>query len=157
MEIEKIEISKLIYDPENARKHGEKNLEAIKGSLEKFGQQKPIVISSENIVVAGNGTAEAAESLGWKTINCVRVPSDWSEVKIKAFALADNRTAELAEWNAEVLHHQILEIQESGFDIKELNFNPKDLPDLEPTDSIDTLDNKEPKFCPECGHDITDY
>lgn len=157
MQIEELEIVDLIPDPQNARSHDEANIKAIAGSLRQFGQRKPVVISKENIIVAGNGTVEAASQLGWKFINCVRVPSDWSDVKIKAFALADNRTAELAEWNAEVLHHQILEIEESGFDIKELNFNPNDLPNLEPTEVIDRLDNKEPKFCPECGHDITDY
>lgn len=122
MQIEKIFISKLNLDPNNARKHDNANLEAIAGSLIQFGQRKPIVISQDNIVVAGNGTLTAAKSLGWTEIDAVRVPADWDADRIKAFALADNRTAELASWDQEVMASQLLELEESGFDIQEFGF-----------------------------------
>jgi hypothetical protein len=48
-------ISELSPDPHNARRHEEKSIEAIKNSLQKFGQQKPIVVNLQNIVIAGNG------------------------------------------------------------------------------------------------------
>lgn len=70
MQIEEVAIASLAFDPSNARKHSVKNLDAIKGSLAKFGQQKPIVISN-GVVVAGNGTLEAARSLGWESIRAV--------------------------------------------------------------------------------------
>jgi hypothetical protein len=122
MQIEKIDITKLKTDPHNARKHDSQNLKAIEGSLEQFGQRKPIVVSKDNIVVAGNGTLSAAKSLGWSEIDIVRVPSDWSADQIKAFALADNRTAELAEWDSAVMAQQLIELEEAGLDVAAFGF-----------------------------------
>lgn len=122
MKLERLSIAELQLDPHNARKHDNANLEAIAGSLTQFGQRKPIVISQDNIVVAGNGTLTAAKSLGWTEIDAVRVPADWDADRIKAFALADNRTAELATWDQEVMASQLLELQEAGFDIEEFGF-----------------------------------
>ena len=117
MKLETIAITKLTPDPENARQHDETNLKAIEGSLREFGQRKPIVISQTNVIVAGNGTVEAAKRLGWTDIQAVRVPADWDANRIKAFALADNRTAELAEWSPQVLAEQLLEIEQAGFEV----------------------------------------
>jgi site-specific DNA-methyltransferase (adenine-specific) len=128
MKIETIQILKLTPDPQNARKHDDKNLDAIKGSLTQFGQRKPIVISQDNVIVAGNGTVEAAKRLGWTEIEAVRVPSNWSADQIKAFALADNRTAELAVWDELVMAGQLLELQEAGFEIAEFGFELSELP-----------------------------
>jgi site-specific DNA-methyltransferase (adenine-specific) len=128
MKLETIQILKLTPDPKNARKHDDKNLDAIKGSLTQFGQRKPIVISQDNVIVAGNGTVEAAKRLGWTEIEAVRVPSNWSADQIKAFALADNRTAELAVWDELVMAGQLLELQEAGFEIAEFGFELSELP-----------------------------
>ena len=135
MKIERIAITKLIPDPTNARTHDEKNLSAIEGSLKEFGQRKPIVITQDNIIAAGNGTVEAAKRLGWTEMDVVRVPADWDADRIKAYALADNRTAELAEWNPEVMAAQLLDLQEAGFDIESFGFElvnpPVDLESIE--------------------------
>lgn len=128
MKIERLSIEQLKLDPNNARKHDNANLEAIAGSLTQFGQRKPIVISQDNIVVAGNGTLTAAKSLGWTEIDAVRVPADWDADRIKAFALADNRTAELAAWDQQVMASQLLELQEAGFDIEEFGFELQEPP-----------------------------
>lgn len=128
MKLETIQILKLTPDPKNARKHDDKNLDAIKGSLTQFGQRKPIVISQDNVIVAGNGTVEAAKRLGWTEIEAVRVPSNWSADQIKAFALADNRTAELAVWDELVMASQLLELQEAGYEIAEFGFELTELP-----------------------------
>jgi ParB-like chromosome segregation protein Spo0J len=101
VQIERIEIDKLHSDPANARKHDERNIDAIAGSLIRFGQQKPVVIDRANIVRAGNGTLVAAKSLGWTHLDCVRTPLDGSEAI--AYAIADNRTAELAAWDDDTL------------------------------------------------------
>ena len=134
MEIQKIRIADLKPDPQNARTHSEQNLNAIAGSLREFGQRKPIVITSQNIIAAGNGTVKAAKSLGWTEIEAVRVPADWDADRIKAFALADNRTAELASWNPEVMASQLIDLQEAGFDIQEFGFELQE-PAIDP-DSI---------------------
>jgi DNA modification methylase len=120
--VESLPVEVLVLDPRNARKHDEKNLSAIAGSLDRFGQRKPIVVTSENVVVAGNGTLTAAVSLGWEKIDVVRVPDDWSDDQVKAFALADNRTAELAVWDEQVMASQLLELDAAGFDVAEFGF-----------------------------------
>jgi ParB-like nuclease family protein len=90
-------------DPNNVRKHSERNILAIAESLMQYGQQKPIVVKN-NVVLAGNGTLEAAKRLGWEKIACTEFSGDG---KAQGYALADNRTAELAEWDFEKLTSQL--------------------------------------------------
>ena len=129
----KISIARLSLDPKNARKHSARNLEAIAASLEKFGQRKPIVVH-RGVVLAGNGTLEAAKSLGWTEIDVAEVPDDWDNDTAKAYAIADNRTAELAEWDESELAKQLLELQDADWDITELGFEVPALADIEPVD-----------------------
>jgi DNA modification methylase len=129
MNIETLRIADLTLDPNNARQHDEKNLKAIQGSLTQFGQRKPIVITEAGVIVAGNGTVEAAKRLGWLDIEVVKVPNDWTPDKVKAFAIADNRTAELANWNQEVLTSQLLELEAEGWELAEFGFEAFELPD----------------------------
>jgi hypothetical protein len=128
MKIQTLQIKDLTPDPANARQHDDKNLKAIQGSLKKFGQRKPIVITEDGVIVAGNGTVEAAKRLGWLEIQAVTVPDDWTPEQTKAFALADNRTAELAAWNSEILSEQMRELNEADFPILELGFEPLEFP-----------------------------
>ena len=97
MQIESAPIDSLFPDPANVRKHSNRNLDSIKASLLTFGQQKPIVVNSEGVVIAGNGTFMSARELGWQSINIVRTTLKGAEAT--AFAIADNRTAELAQWD----------------------------------------------------------
>lgn len=126
LKINEMPLDEIIFDPTNARTHSAENLRAIRGSLAAFGQRKPIVITSENIVIAGNGTVAAAKELGWETIAAVEVPQDWSAEKIKAFALADNKTAELADWDSAALSLQALELGDE-FNLEEFGFTDDDL------------------------------
>ena len=131
MKIESLAIEALTPDPTNARQHDEKNLKAIEGSLTMFGQRKPIVVTDTGVIVAGNGTVAAAKNLGWEKIDAVRVPADWTADQIKAFALADNRTAELGKWDTKVLNAQLLEFVESELDIEALGFELPQVLELE--------------------------
>jgi DNA modification methylase len=135
----KISITDLSLDPKNARKHSARNLEAIATSLEKFGQRKPIVVH-RGVVLAGNGTLEAARSLGWTEIDVAEVPDDWDMDTAKAYALADNRTAELAEWDEGELAKQLLELDEKGWNIEELGFKQREIEKSEPIDQDDVPD-----------------
>lgn len=136
MEIEKVKIESLTFDPNNARLHDEKNLNAIQSSLLQFGQRKPIVITSENVIVAGNGTTKAAQNLGWEELSAVRVPKSWTKDEVKAFALADNRTAELAIWNPELLSNQLKELTAAEFPVFDLGFEPLEFPKEEEWEGI---------------------
>ena len=123
MDTQRINITELSSDPANARKHSQRNIEAIASSLRRFGQQKPIVVDKSNVVRAGNGTLEAARHLGWDQIDVVFTNLESSEAT--AFAIADNRTAELAEWNDDVLAASLQGLDEelqaaAGYEGKEL-------------------------------------
>jgi DNA modification methylase len=87
-------------DPKNARLHGEENLAAIVASLRAHGQRKPIVVK-DGVVVAGNGTLRAARSLRWEVIACVEY--EGPDALARAYAIADNRAAEQATWDPELL------------------------------------------------------
>lgn len=97
-----VKVDSLVLDPDNARLHPERSISAIKESLTKFGQVKPVVVNRNGmIVIAGNGTVQAARELGWKNIAANVV--DMSEIEATGYGLADNRVAELSEWNPEVV------------------------------------------------------
>lgn len=115
MSIEKMRIADLSPDPANARKHGQRNIETIVASLRRFGQVTPIVVDSSNVVRKGNGTLEAAKVLGWDTIDAIRTELKGSEAT--AYAIADNRTAELAEWDEDVLLDTLEALQMSDSDL----------------------------------------
>jgi ParB-like chromosome segregation protein Spo0J len=144
VEIKTVPISSLVYDPNNARKHSPQNLKAIANSLEKFGQRKPIVVHN-GVIIAGNGTVEAARSLDWTEITITEVPSDWDVDKAKAFAIADNRTAELAEWDTPVLVEQLLEMENEGWDLKEFGFDDGIMESLQ-KDVQDTVDKQQQTY-----------
>ena len=153
---EVVPISSLILDPSNARKHDKKNLEAIKGSLARFGQQKPIVVGSDNVVIAGNGTLEAARELGWTEIRIVR--SELTGTDRTAFSVADNRTSELSSWDDDVLSETLRSLQEE-FDLTEIGFDEKDLAKLlnMPDDKIKEKELDDETIttdfeCPSCGY-----
>jgi len=144
LRIENVNINSLTPDPANARTHDSKNLKAIASSLEKFGQRKPIVVTPDSIVVAGNGTLEAAKTLGWTQIAIARTPVGWTWDQVKAFALADNRTAELAEWDDKVLADQLLELDANGWELEELGFVSLQPPsDTDLQNAFDALNNDE--------------
>lgn len=125
METVDLPIDSLTPDPDNARIHSQRNLDAIKASLERFGQQKPIVVDRHNVVRAGNGTMQAARDLGWESIACVY--SDLADAEMWAFAVADNRTGELAEWDTTQLARVISDIQSAGEDPSVLGFSDNEL------------------------------
>jgi len=126
MQTETIAIDRLIPDPANARKHSTKNIEAIKSSLARFGQQKPIVIDADGVVRAGNGTLEAAKQLEWTELEVVR--SELVGPEMTAFAIADNRTSELAEWDYDVLGQVLGALEQATEGIAgELGFAEREL------------------------------
>jgi DNA modification methylase len=141
MKLETLRLTDLVSDPNNARKHDEKNLAAIKGSLNQFGQRKPIVIQGST-VIAGNGTLEAARQLGWDEIQVVRVPEDWTADQAKAFALADNRTAELATWDNAVLQQQLSELENAGLTVQDFGFEASEVPLID----VETFEDELPEL-----------
>lgn len=103
--IRRVPITDLHEDQENARRHTKENIAAVRASLEKFGQQKPIVVDRQGKIVCGNATWVAARQLGWREIDVVE--THLVGALQRAYAVSDNRTAELAEWNLDLLGAQI--------------------------------------------------
>lgn len=124
---ERVAVDTLTLDEENVRTHSPRNIDAIKASLARFGLQRPIVVDERGKVLAGNGTLMAAIQLGWSHIDVVRSSLAGSDAT--AFAIADNRAAELAAWDEDALAEQLRQLSEmdpdlladSGFTVDEMN------------------------------------
>lgn len=110
---------------ENNPRYNEKAVEAVAESIKEFGFKVPIVIDSDGVIVAGHTRLKAARSLGLDKVPCI-VADDLTPEQVKAFRLADNKTAELAEWNFELLENELAEL--NNFDMDALGFDK--LPDI---------------------------
>jgi len=161
--VESLPIAELHSDPVNARVHPDPNLKAIAASLARFGQQKPIVVDTKNVIRAGNGLVEAAHTLGWQTIQAVR--SELQGTEATAFAIADNRTAELARWDEEILAKTLGALQAENFPTEAVGFTDEEITELldrlevpeflpDTIDGQSQLDEKAKVTCPECGHEF---
>tara|TARA_B100000700_G_scaffold71567_1_gene79674 strand:- start:179 stop:1342 length:1164 start_codon:yes stop_codon:yes gene_type:complete len=105
-------IQDLKSDHKNARKRTDRSASLIKESLEKFGAARSIVIDEENRILAGNGTIEGAKAAGIKNLRVIETDgkeiiavkrTGLTEEDKVGLALADNRTSDLSEWDAEML------------------------------------------------------
>jgi DNA modification methylase len=147
MKTERVPIGSVQFDPANVRRHGEKNLDAIKASLSRFGQQKPIVVDADGIVRAGNGTLMAAKALGWPEVTIVRTALKGAEAT--AYAIADNRTAELAEWDDDALAQTLAALQIEDEELaKATGFDDADIDAMLAPDDVTEDEVPEPPVDP---------
>ena len=126
-----VTVRSLTSDPDNARRHDERNLAAIAASLERFGQQAPIVYANrrgKRVVVKGNGLLAAARSLGWAHVAAIR--SDLRDRALRAYAIADNRTGDLSAFDQHLLTIQLQELQDAEFGLDAVGFTDEDLAKL---------------------------
>jgi DNA modification methylase len=108
----------------NARTHSKKQIEKIASSIRQFGFVNPILIDAEGNVIAGHGRLAAAKLLGMTEVPVIEISHLMPE-QIRAYRLADNRLAELASWDDEILAIEfkaLLEI-ETSFDISITGFD----------------------------------
>lgn len=99
---------------------------AVMKSIEEFGFKVPIVIDKNGIIVTGHTRLKAAKKLGMKTVPCI-VADDLTPEQIKAFRLADNKVAEAAEWDMELLNEEldgIIDIDMSDFNFGDITDSP---------------------------------
>lgn len=120
---------------ENNPRNNDNAVAAVAKSLEKFGWKQPIVIDAAGVIIAGHTRARAAEILGMQTAPCV-VADDLTEDEIRAYRLADNKTAELAGWDFDKLDAEMEQLQAVGFDMAAFGFE---------SDSDETDEPKERK------------
>lgn len=107
-----VPLAALENDPDNERVHSERNLAALAASLDRFGQQKPVIADSNMVVRAGNGMVAAARSLGWEELAVYITGLEGSEAA--AYRVADNRTSDLSYWDMDRLTDQLQQFQEAG-------------------------------------------
>ena len=123
-----VEIVSLTPDPRNARSHDERNLKSVEDSLREHGQVKPIVVQRLSdkglamVIRAGNATTQAASRMGWTHVAAVVL--DVGDKEARAYALRDNRSADLAEWDLPNLGAELRELKEDGFDVSTLGWEP---------------------------------
>lgn len=121
-----VPIDSLKPDPRNARLHPERNLEALRNSLRYYGQRKPIVVRKDDSrIIAGNGLWQAAKDLGWTEIAAVFVDDD--DAAATGYALMDNQSAILAEWDFDRLGELVTELQDMDFDLDLTGFSADQL------------------------------
>lgn len=145
-------LAELTPDPRNARRHNTDNIVQVMTSYQKHGQLKPVVVQrvaddgTLMVVRAGNGQCEAARKLGWTHVACTVV--DMRDAEAIAFAIRDNRTAELAEWDGGVLADVLRDLRDDhsvalgsiGFsdaDLERMTFG--DGPVTDPNDEWDGM------------------
>lgn len=104
---------------ENNPRDNSKAIDAVAASIREFGFKVPIVIDKNGVIVAGHTRYEASKKLGLEEVPCV-IADDLTDEQVKAFRLADNKTAELASWNPELLEVEMSGIE--SIDMTEFGF-----------------------------------
>ena len=139
-------LDQLLADPRNARRHPERNLAATQASLARFGQRKNVVARRQPdgalLLEAGHGTCAAARALGWRFVAAVVLEE--GEREARAYGLADNRTAELAEWDVDELSVTLTELADADYRLDELGWTPEERPDAEPRESSEVDEDPNP-------------
>lgn len=119
LKIEYVPVESLKPYEKNARSHGKEDLKAIIASIQDFGFNDPIG-AWNNIIVEGHGRWLAAKELGMETVPVIRL-DELTDEQRKAYALAHNKTAELSNWDFDVLAAELKDISE--FDMSQFGFD----------------------------------
>lgn len=99
-------------------------VDAVAASIKEFGFKVPIVIDTDGEIIAGHTRLKAAQKLGLAEVPCI-IADDLTPDQIKAFRLADNKTAELAEWDFDLLQ---LELEDIKLDMADFGFDTTETP-----------------------------
>jgi len=101
-------------------------VDAVAASLKQFGFRQPIVVDADGVIICGHTRYKAAQKLGLAKVP-VHVAQDLTPEQVKAYRIADNKTAELAEWDMDLLPIELKDLQAADFDLSMLGFDEDDL------------------------------
>ena len=147
LKIEYLPIKALKPYEKNTRKHQKKDVDNIAKSIEKFGMNDPIGIWKDNIIVEGHGRLLACKQLGMTEVPCVRLDHLTDEQR-REYAIAHNATAELSEWDLDILPDELAELDFSGFDFDfGLEDEGEDYSPDEFDDDFTLPDGDKPEIC----------
>ncbi len=104
-------------------------VDAVAASIREFGFKVPIVVDGDGVIVTGHTRLKAAIQLGMETVPVI-VAKDLTPEQVRAYRIADNKTAELAEWNYELLPIELSQLTEAGFDFSDFGFSAVELAQL---------------------------
>jgi 16S rRNA G966 N2-methylase RsmD len=136
----------------NPRTHSPKQIEQIAASILRFGFTNPVLVDAKGGIVAGHGRVAAARQLGWTEVPTLCL-ADLSEDEIRAYVIADNRLAELAGWDQELLGLEFqylsnleidLDLTVTGFDLPEIDALIAGLDEESSTDPADVVPPVDP-------------
>src|SRR5262249_14611956 len=111
--------------PGNPRRNAQA-VAAVAASIKAFGFRQPIVVDKHGVIVVGSTRYLAALKLGLKTVP-VHVATGLTPAQLKAYRIADNKTAELAEWDYALLVQELAELQKMDFDLDVVGFTADEL------------------------------
>lgn len=139
-EMNLVDIEKLIPYINNTKIHSEEQIKKLRASLREFGFVNPVLIDKDFNILAGHGRVIAAKAEGIKEVPCVLV--DYlTEAQKKAYIIADNRIAEDASWDEEMLRVELESLAEDAFDLSLTGFDENELSDLFKDDKTDVEDD----------------
>lgn len=127
--VEHWSLQRLIPYAKNARTHDDTQVSQIAGSIAEFGFVNPILVGDDNIIIAGHGRLMAAQQLGLDTVPVI-VLHHLTEAQRRALVIADNKIAENAGWNDELLKLELEELGDLGFDLDVIGFSDEELDEL---------------------------
>jgi DNA modification methylase len=128
MKVELIDIGRVIPYARNPRRN-EQAIAKVAASIKEYGFRQPIVVDEEMVIIAGHTRLQAAQHLGLSKVP-VHIATGLTNTQIKAYRLADNRTAQEAEWDEELLGLELGELAEQGFDLDLTGFDGDELEKL---------------------------
>lgn len=120
-----VPVGAITLDPANTNTHDERSINAIRGSLRRFKQVKPIVIRPDYVISAGNGTYLAAVEEGWGEVWVTQ--SGLENLEAVAYGIADNRTAELSKRDDEAIEKYLRQMADEGSPLDGMGFDETDL------------------------------
>lgn len=129
LNVQQIELEQLVPYARNARTHSESQVAQIAGSIAEFGFVNPVLVGGDNIIIAGHGRVMAAKKLGLKTVPTIKL-DHLTENQRRALVIADNKIAENAGWDEELLRLELQNLADEDFDLDLLGFDDVELDDL---------------------------
>lgn len=135
MQIDMMPTDRLVPYIRNARTHSADQVAQIAASIAEFGFTNPILIGEDEVIIAGHGRLQAARSLGLTEVPVI-VLDHLSEAQRRALVIADNRIAEHAGWDEQLLAGEIAALRDEAFDLDVIGFSEAEIHDL-----LDGLDD----------------
>ncbi|MEX3690616.1 site-specific DNA-methyltransferase [Paraburkholderia sp. BR14263] len=124
--IEQRSIERLVPYAKNARTHSDAQLAQLQASMRQWGFTNPVLVSPDDMIIAGHGRVLAAKALGYTEVPVI-VARGWTAEQIRAYVLADNRLAENAGWDTALLVSELNALSFDGFDIALAGFSECDM------------------------------